>query len=779
MATASTDERVLLAQAVERFVRDSCSLEQRRALLQQDRSFSRENWATLAEMGVLALPFQERDGGLDGSLFDVMAVTRELGRGLALEPYLPCVIVAGRLLAAATNEALRAEWLPGVIAGERLLGLAHVEHQDHSRAVVRGTKLRIEPPGYRLEGAKILVPVARDLDAFLVTARDDAGRLQVCLVPAGSAGVSVRSYRTVDGQLTGEVSFAAVAVEHPAVLQATDMEATLERVLGYARAALCADMLGCMQALLQMTIEYCGTRKQFGQPIGSFQVLKHRLVDCHTSVAQAEAILELAGHETRPSWAADVAAAMAFIDEHAVRVGHEAIQMHGAMGLTDELAVSHYHKRIVASSIAYGDRNSQTDEFVVRAQIGDPAARTRGLPFTELLSPGEEFFRQQVRAFLAEALSDELRQANRRLTCTFPEKDTVIAWQQRLSARGWLAPLWPVELGGTGWTAVERFLFEYECALAGAPERVPMGFRYVGPIVARFGSEWQKSYFLPRLLASEHYWAQGFSEPGAGSDLAALKTTAVRKGDRYLVNGSKMWTTNAHSANWIFCLVRTGQGTKPQDGISFLLIDLKSPGVRVEPIRLLAVDHEVNQVFFEDVAVPVENLVGEPGRGWQYAKYLLELERGGSVFCGRTRFELNAVKTIVATKTPAQWRDTAGMRSLAALELRLMALEMLELRVARSMQHASDPGVAGSMTKLLSSELQKDITEMGVQAAGFAGLELEPRRPMPDPGESGFCGLDLELVAMPRYLNTRVTSIFGGSSEIQHEIIAKHILGFK
>jgi acyl-CoA dehydrogenase len=306
-----------------------------------------------------------------------------------------------------------------------------------------------------------------------------------------------------------------------------------------------------------------------------------------------------------------------------------------------------------------------------------------------------------------------------------------------------------------------------------------MGFRYVGPVIARFGSAWQKSFFLPKMLAGEHYWAQGFSEPGAGSDLAAIKTTAVRHGDYYIVNGTKMWTTHAHLANWVFCIVRTEQTARAQDGISFLLIDLTSPGIRIDPIRLLAIDHEVNQIFFDDVKVPVSNLVGEAGRGWQYAKILLELERGGSAFSGRVRSEFNAVKELMERQNP-QWRqDKALAFRVAGLEYRVLALEVLELRLAKSMSTSQPTAAGGSMTKLLASELQKDLTELGVRAAGVSGLELEQTRPLPAPESTGFPGLDLELVAMPRYLNTRVASIFGGSSEIQREIIARQVLGLR
>jgi acyl-CoA dehydrogenase len=503
------------------------------------------------------------------------------------------------------------------------------------------------------------------------------------------------------------------------------------------------------------------------------------LVDCYVSLEEVEAILEPASYASSPDWRANVAAAKAFIDEQAIRLGHEAIQMHGGMGLTDELAVSHYHKRIVFNSLSLGDRDRHTEDFLRLAAFLRPGARSSALDIGELLGPQEAGFRREVQEFVGTALSEEIRLVVRRQTCTYPERDLTLQWQQCLAGKGWLAPLWPAEHGGTGWTAVRRFLFEYECAVAGAPERVPMGFRYVGPVIARFGSAWQKSFFLPKMLAGEHYWAQGFSEPGAGSDLAAIKTAAVRHGDYYVVNGTKMWTTHAHFANWVFCIVRTEQTTRAQDGISFLLIDLTSPGIRIEPIRLLAIDHEVNQIFFDDVKVPVSNLVGEAGRGWQYAKFLLELERGGSAFSGRVRYEFNAVKELIAQQNPQWCQDKAVAFRVAELEYRLLALEVLELRLAKSMSTSQPSAAGGSMTKLLASELQKDVTELGARAAGFSGLEFEPLRPLPAPEAIGFPGADLELVAMPRYLNTRVASIFGGASEIQREIIARQVLGLR
>jgi len=776
-------DMAMLEAPLERYLREHYSFEARRTVLRGETGFDRAHWDFLAEAGFLALPFGEDDAGVGGSLADVMSVMRHLGRTLVLEPYLDCIVVAGRLLARSKAGNDRSALIAGLISGQSLIGLAHLERGDRGRGAAQRTTFTRESGRIRLNGEKILVPVAASLDSMLVTARDaagnDQGELSVLLVPAVSKGLSIRRYRAADGRVMGDVRFDDVVLAGASVLEFPSVEATLDEILTYADAAVCAELVGCMQSLLDMTADHLRTRKQFGQPIGSFQTLKHRLVDCYASVEQAMSMLELAATTANPQWKVNVAAARAFISEHARHVGHEAIQMHGGMGLTDELAVSHFHKRIVVASLMFGSQADHIDRYSnLRELIGDRPSDTT-LPLHEMLSSQETEFQHQVRRFLDRKLSVEIRTAVRRQTSTYPEMHIFESWRKALNEQGWLAPHWPREHGGTGWTAVQRFIFEYESALAGAPEQIPMGYRYVGPVISHFGSDWQKSYFLPRLLSGEHFWAQGFSEPGAGSDLAGIKTTAVLDGDHYVITGTKMWTTDAHLANWMFCLARTEKTNKPQQGISFFLIDMRTPGVKVEPIPLLAVDHEVNTVFLTDVRVPVAHLIGDAGRGWDYVKFLLELERGGSIFCGRMRYEFNRVRELAADVAPALRQDRVFMHRLASLEHRLLALEMLELQGARATGAGGAPGIRGSLTKLLGSELQKDITEMAVTVAAYGSVEFVPVRPLCAPGAPSLVGTDLEAVAMPRYLNMRVASIYGGSSEVQREIIAKHVFGLR
>jgi acyl-CoA dehydrogenase len=382
-------------------------------------------------------------------------------------------------------------------------------------------------------------------------------------------------------------------------------------------------------------------------------------------------------------------------------------------------------------------------------------------------SADDLLFREQVRTFLAAKLPPGVRQATRRNGATFVTREVALQWQGILNDQGWLAYNWPEAFGGTGWSPMQRFIFERECALADAPRLIPMGLRYVGPVIFTFGSAWQQQTFLPRILSGEHYWAQGFSEPGAGSDLASLQCRAERRNGAYLVNGSKIWTTHAHWADWIFCIVRTEPGAKAQAGISFLLIDMKSPGIRVDPIVTIGGDHEVNQVFFDDVEVPLENLVGAEGKGWEYAKFLLQLERGGASSSGMIRRELEHLKARCGAAS-----SSAVRHRLARLEIRLEALEMTELRVMSSMAAGQLPGKESSVLKLVSTDLEQDLAQAAMEIPGYRALGGAD----PDAGD----GMgEFDATCMPRYLNSRAASIYGGSNEIQRSIIAGQVLGLR
>ena len=395
-------------------------------------------------------------------------------------------------------------------------------------------------------------------------------------------------------------------------------------------------------------------------------------------------------------------------------------------------------------------------------------------------STGQRAFRDEVRRFLDANLTERLRKGARATPTVFAEPDIGREWQAILHAKGWLAYHWPKEYGGTGWTPVQRYIFEKECALADAPGLPVLGLKLLGPVVYTFGSDSQKSHYLPKILTAEHYWCQGFSEPGAGSDLASLKTRAVRDGKRYVVNGSKIWTTHAHFADHMFCLARTDGEAKAQRGISFLLIDMRQPGVTVRPIRSIAGDHEVNEVFLDNVTVPAEDLVGEEGGGWTIAKFLLENERGGSCFAPKLLADVAAVRRSAARESSGGsttlGSDPAFAARLAQIELDAQALEVTELRILDELDRGQKPGPQTSLVKLVASRLRQEVDAAAMKAFGYAGLQLTPERPLygndvPEPIHSRAA-----QVAAPRYLNSRAWSIFGGSNEVQKIIIAKTVL---
>jgi alkylation response protein AidB-like acyl-CoA dehydrogenase len=384
-------------------------------------------------------------------------------------------------------------------------------------------------------------------------------------------------------------------------------------------------------------------------------------------------------------------------------------------------------------------------------------------------------FRDHVRAFLEAKLPADLQTKVRKHLRL--SRDDYVRWHKILAAQGWVAPGWPVEFGGPGWSAVQRHLFDEECARAGTPPILPFGVNMVAPVIMAFGSAEQKATFLPRILSCEHWWCQGYSEPGAGSDLASLKTSAVRDGDHYVVNGQKTWTTLAQHADMIFCLVRTDAGVRKQEGISFLLIDMKSPGVTVRPIIMLDEDHEVNEVFFDNVRVPVANLVGQENRGWTYAKYLLGHERTGIAAVGRSKRELAFLKRYALAQSKngkPLLEDPLFAAKVATLEIELMALEMTVLRVLA--QEHKAPGPEASVLKVRGTEIQQTLTELMVEAAGPMALPFDPLYLEGDTAHS-VAGDDAAAPLAGYYFNFRKTSIYGGSNEIQRNIITQMILG--
>ncbi len=393
------------------------------------------------------------------------------------------------------------------------------------------------------------------------------------------------------------------------------------------------------------------------------------------------------------------------------------------------------------------------------------------LTFTEQ----ENAFRREIKDFLANSLPDDLRR--KMVERRHLGKEDTVRWQRILNARGWAVPNWPVEYGGQNWTPTQRYIFQEEVALAHAPEGSPFNVNMIGPVICKFGTPAQKERFLPRIANIDDWWCQGFSEPGAGSDLASLKTSARREGDFYILNGQKIWTTQAQHADWMFALVRTDNTGKKQQGITFLLLDMKTPGLTVRPIETIDGEHDANEVFFDDVKVPVENRIGEENKGWDYAKHLLGNERSGIARIGLAKERLSQLRHLEADMFAKGMLTEAERsrlrRKLAAVEVELRALELTQLRVVAADAHGGGANSAASILKVKGTELQQKMTELTVELAGPAGLALpENHHGANEPVEDGW----IEAAA-PFYFTMRKVSIFGGSNEIQKNIIAKSVLG--
>jgi len=393
-------------------------------------------------------------------------------------------------------------------------------------------------------------------------------------------------------------------------------------------------------------------------------------------------------------------------------------------------------------------------------------------------SAEEQSFRDKVHAFLQEKLPARMK--NKMKLGKRLNRDDMIEWHAILNTQGWLATNWPKEYGGPGWTAVQKHIFDEECWSAGAPRTVPFGLNMLAPVLMKFGSEEQKLHYLPRILDGTDWWCQGYSEPGAGSDLASLRTSAVREGDHYVVNGQKTWTTLGHFANWIFCLVRTSTEGKPQEGISFLLIDMDTPGIEVRPIILLEGEHEVNEIFFDNVKVPVGNLVGEENKGWTYAKYLLTHERTGTANIGNSNAALDKLKKIAAEQKKGGkplLEDPFFAARVAKVEMELNALKTTNLRILAQADAGAAAGPESSMLKVKGTIVRLEINDLARRALGPYALPFSS-----EALEEGYneepIGPDYANPIAAKYFNNRKMPIFAGSNEVQRGIISKTKLGF-
>lgn len=740
MTFAQTETQVMLGDMLARLLDDEYDFEARRHRLAAASPDRLALWAHLGDQGVLGAAFPESAGGFGGTLRDLAVVMEQVGRKLVIEPVLSAAVCGQVLLAAGeTGEIER------IIGGERVYAFAHAEGFDpFALPEVRSDA------AHRLTGRKIAVRHADVADAYIVTATLD-GASGCFLVEADAAGIERDVFRLIDGSSAATLAFADV----PARLLAGGD--ALITAIEWGAIGLACEVSGIIAALNEATFGYLRTRKQFGVTLSSFQALQHRAADMFSAAEEIQALCSEALDSVGDRRTALASAVKALADRAGKLVGHEAVQLHGGMGVSDELHVSHHMRRLAA----------------IRAELGSADVHVARFAGLDAGTSGSSPWRCEVRAFTQAQLPTDL--ARKGELGLMIEKDDYVRWQNVLGEHGWFGAAWPPEFGGAGWDLEKQLVFLQETARNNAPMISPYGINMVGPVLQQFGTPEQQAKYLPGILSNETWWCQGYSEPNAGSDLASLKTTAVRDGDHYIVNGTKMWTTEAHWADMMHCLVRTDREAKPQRGISFLLIDMTTPGITIRPILTIDGQHHTNQTFFDDVRVPVENLVGTEGEGWTIAKFLLSHERVAIADTGPKLRLLAQIKLMLGQLSGSPTKDRLTLK-LSDAEIQLLSLCAMERQYVQMWAAGgSKVGPHASVLKVRGTEILQLLSEIALEIEGPMGAAHAAQDLHLDPGGTLSAAQRASVMAH-QYLYGRCWSIFGGTNEVQRSIIAKSLL---
>lgn len=720
-------------------------------------------WKALAEAGWTSVTVPEHLGGLGLDAEVLGAIATAVGESPLPEPYLGAGALAALVLPAFADNALARDLLDDVISGSAVLGLAWQENPGELIPTSVSTSASIEGDRVRLVGCKRWVsPVGAA--GWLVHARRGELPTLVWLRP-DDAGVTVETEQRADGSLLCTLQMDVVVSATRIVAEGEAVDRVCQQALETTRLLQCSELYGIARRVFCMTLDYLKTRVQFGRPIGANQALQHRMVDAYVGVMACGALLADSYREISedPGALARVAAlAKSRIAERVIALCREAVQLHGAIGYTDEYDIGIYLKRALHLASWLGSPRTLQARYLALRQQGGRQAQADGVAASgeNYADMSDEGFRLMVRGFLRSNYPQHLRHVPRRLRLA-----EVRDWYQTLSRNGWLAPAWPREHGGMALSPAKLLIFFEEMEGWGAARLPDQGIINLGPVLIQHGTPEQKAHYLPRILSGDDIWCQGYSEPNAGSDLASLRTEALREGDHFIVNGQKIWTTLAHDATHIFALVRTDKTVKPQAGISFLLIDLKSPGVTIRPITNIIDEQEFCEVFFEDVKVPATNLVGELNMGWTIAKDLLGYER---IFAGspqQSRQALHHLEQLADSQS--LFEQPEFCQTYAQLLGDVRELEALYGLFADIVRRGDllPPSVSG--LKVLATEtyvrIAREIVRWADEAGGtWSGVAMND-------GTS--------LIPAAPFLQSLVTTIYGGSNEIQRNIVAKAVLG--
>jgi 3-oxochol-4-en-24-oyl-CoA dehydrogenase len=734
-----------------------------RALEAAGGGFDRAVWRQLAELGWLSVLVGEGDGGLGLGMTEMAAITQEAGRHLLPEPLVDAGVHPVALLARLPAGGLRDELLRKVQAGDIVAGVAWQEFAGELEASAGMASGTIQGDRACVTGQKRFVRPGAGADGWLVCVNVDA-EPALLWVAADASGLAVDESAGVDGgaiaTLTMDNAQARLVARGDAAL------AALQQANDLARIAQGAELVGVARRSLELTRDYLTTRVQFDKPIGSFQALQHRLVDGLIQVELATACLrEGLRSLSDANLEATASRTKARCAHAAVEMTRMAIQLHGAIGTTNEYDVGLYFKRALALASRLGNASSHRARWQQRA---DPAGTRAAAPVTRQdldLSPDQDWermpeaeFRERVRCLFARHYPPERRYMPYRQTWAQSRE-----WYMTLSRLGWLAPAWPKQYGGMGLPADKLIAYIEESEAWGVARPPDQGLVMVGPILMRFGTDEQRARFLPKVLAGEHVWTQGYSEPNAGSDLAAVRTAAVLEGDHFIVNGQKTWTTWGADGTHMFMLVRTDRTVKKQAGISFLLVDLKSPGITVRPIRNIAAESEFCEVFFDNVRVPRENLVGELNQGWTVAKALLGFER---LFTGSPKHSQHTLHQVEKlARQRGLMGDPAFRAKLAELQLDTADLVAAYTGFADIAKRGDPIPPTISMLKVWATETYERLALLLVDSAQDYGAFRD------------HCRTDeIDLHVLAPLFNSLGAKIFAGSNEIQRNILAKAVL---
>jgi alkylation response protein AidB-like acyl-CoA dehydrogenase len=761
----TTDSLDAFRDSARDFLSRTNHVQRARALRGTAPGFERAVWQEMANLGWLAILVPEAQGGLGLGLREVSAIAEEIGQQLLPEPFVAGAVHAATALCQMPDGPLRSGLLGELADGALIAGVAWQEHLGQLDADKVASSAVAVDDGFLLNGRKQFVIPAGGADGWIVSAAC-AGVFKLFWVPAGIPGLTLAEVRRVDGSVMCEMTLDKVRVNRASELASgAAAQYALAAANDAARIAQGAELLGVIRRTFALTLEYLNTRQQFGKPIGSFQVLKHRAVDAYVQMELAAACISdaLAALEQKRAPSAVLASRVKARCAHAaLLVTRMAIQFFGAMGYTDECDIGLYLKRALHLSAWLGNAASSRQRYFAlqprTAGATETGSEVREFPRdADWDNMPEAEFRQLVRGFFARHYPPQLRNVPRRL-----HWHEIKEWYLTLSRQGWVAPAWPKKFGGMGLSPAKLLAYVEEQEQYGVARAPDMGIVMIGPLLIQRGSEEQQKRFLPKILSGENVWCQGYSEPGAGSDLAALRTEAILDGDEFVVTGHKIWTTLAQDATHMFTLVRTDKAKK-QGGISFLLIDLATPGVTVRPIKDIGGHEDFCEVFLDQVRVPVANLVGEQNQGWSIAKALLGFER---IFLGSPKQSQFALAQLTALANARKLFDSpAFVARYAELQLDVADLGAAYAHFADIVKRGEALPPSVSLLKIWSSETYQKICMMLVEAAEEHGGS----------SESAHIG-ELDLNAPAVMFNSIPASIYGGSSEIQRDIIAKNVL---